>query len=357
MTPPPGAPARPAAAGPAPADRSPISQHALAAELQALRKGRGLRGDIATRTGPLLSELAAGARPPVGGPAAPDAPGDAAQLRRQLAGTLARLAELLPDDLGLAVLAALALHDATKNMRTYERRREWVAEQLGRVPRTAERRIDKAQELLAQEIASELKAQRARTPHAPDVTTWHIERFTALLKLDGTRPEAIEHRVIRSNVDGLAELALNLDVPVNPGQPRLPLDIQIISGGELLVEAEARTRTRYVIRLPRPLRAGDTHEYATTVRVLDGASMRDYYVLRPERRCDRFDLRVRFDRDRLPAWVRRVENEDVHSYNTYADVPAPAERVPVDLYGEAADTFTGLRPHYGFGLQWGWPAP
>ena len=85
-----------------------------------------------------------------------------------------------------------------------------------------------------------------------------------------------------------------------------------------------------------------------------GGPMRNYYVLRPERRCDRFDLRVRFSRQHLPAWVRRVEDEDVHSYNTNDDLPADARRVTVDLTGEATASFTRLRQHFGSGLQWGW---
>lgn len=341
------------------AEGVPITQQAIVAELKALRKGRGLRGDIAERVGPLLCELATGTAPQPGpGPAA-GAGNDAAEVRRALAAKLAKLAELLPDDLGLAILAALALHDTTRNMHTYERRREWLAEQIGYVPRTAERRVNKAQDQIAQEIAAELRAQRGSPPHADDADQWYIEQFTALLKLDGQHPEAIEHRRIRSRVDGLAELTIALDIPVDVGEPRLPLKLEAISGGELdIVEDTARVRTRYVIRLPHPLSAGETHEYATRVRVFDGdRPMRDYYVLRPERRCDHFELRVRFAADRLPAWVRRVADEDVYSYYTYSDEPPAGQRVSVDLYGEATQAFSGLRAHYGYGLQWGWPAP
>jgi hypothetical protein len=338
---------------------APITQKAIAAELKALRKGRGLRGDVADRIGPLLCELATGAAPRPGTGTAPALGNDAADVRRALADKLAKLAEQrLPEDLGLAILAALALHDATRNMRTYERRREWLADQIHRVPRTAERRIDLAQEQLAQDIVSELRVQRARPPASDDAGQWYIERFTALLILDGDHPEAIERRLIRSKVDGLTELTIALDVPVGAGEPRLPLNLEAIEGGQLdVTEDTARTRTRYVIRLPRPLNAGDTHEYATRVQVLDDDErpMRDYYVLRPERRCDHFDLRVRFSRGRLPAWVRRVRDEDVYSYYTYADVPAPDERVAVDIYGEANQSFDRLRAHYGYGLQWGWP--
>ena len=60
----------------------------IAAEIKALRKGRGLAaGDLDTRLGTRLRELAAAASP---------APGDTAQIRRALAGELITLAERLP---------------------------------------------------------------------------------------------------------------------------------------------------------------------------------------------------------------------------------------------------------------------
>ena len=89
--------------------------------------------------------------------------------------------------------------------------------------------------------------------------------------------------------------------------------------------------------------------------MLPGGPLREYYVFRPERRCDNFDVRVRFDRRRPPAWVRRVAGEDVHSYNSFEGLREPAELVAVDPTGEASQAFSGLRPHYGYGLQWGWP--
>jgi hypothetical protein len=331
----------------------------IAAEIQALRRGRGLRGDVAGRIGPLLRELAASRRAEGGAPAGavPATPDDAAQLRRMLGGRLELLAGRLPEDLRTAILAALALHPATVNMRTYELRREWVARQVERVARTAERRIDEAQDLLAQEIAGELARERSRPAHPAEQESWYIESFSAVFLLDGEVPEAVERRVIVPTVGGLAELLLALDVPVDPGQPRPLLRMQMIKGGELVrVEELARTRTRYLIRLPRPLRAGESHEYEMRIQAQPGGPLRDYYVFRPERRCDAFDLRVRFDRRRLPAWVRRVAGEDVHSYNSFEGLPAAGEMVAVDPTGEASESFSGLRPHYGYGLQWGWSA-
>ena len=196
-----------------------IAPPVIATEIQALRRGRGLRGDVAGRIGPLLHELAASGRAEESAPsgAAPAAANDAAQLRRILGGKLEALAGRLPEDLRTAILAALALHPATVDMRTYELRREWVARQVERVARTAERRIEEAQELLAQEIAGELARERSRQAHPAELESWYIESFSAVFLLDGEVPEAVERRVIVPAVNGLAELDLAIDVPVDPG--------------------------------------------------------------------------------------------------------------------------------------------
>ena len=338
--------------GPGVVPQPEIDYAVIAAEIRALRRGRGLRGDVADRIGPLLREFAAAGRPSeamLPGGAVP------AQERAQLARRLIESATPLADDLRKAVLAALALEPATQDMRTYEERRDWLAEQINRGPRTAERRIETAQKLLGQEIASVLAWQRSRPPLLADADRWHIDHFRAVFLLDGEHPEAVETRLIVSDTDGLAELAVALDLPVDSDKPRLPLDLEMISGGDLVrVEDVAQTRTKFVIRLPHPLRAGEAHEYKLRVRVLPGGPMRDYYVFRPERRCDGFDVRVRFDRRRMPAWVRRVDGEDVHIYNSYAGTPRSAELVAVDDTGEAVQAFSQLAPHFGFGLQWSW---
>jgi hypothetical protein len=329
-----------------------IESAAIAAEIGALRRGRGLRGDVADRIGPLLREFAAAGRPPEAMlPGGPDAAQAVAQLARKLSDTATRLAE----DLRKAVLAALALQPETRDMPTYEERRDWLAGQINRGPRTAERRIDTAQKLLGQQIASALVRQRSRPSPLAEADRWHITRFGAVLYLDGDYPEAVETRRIVAGTDGLSELAVALDLPVDRGEERLRLTLEMISGGELVqVEDVALTRTRFVIRLPRPLEAGESHEYRVRVRVLPGGPMRDYYVFRPERRCDEFDVRVRFHRGRVPAWVRRVDGEDVYIYNSFAGPPKPAELVAVDETGEAVQSFRQLAPHFGFGLQWGW---
>jgi hypothetical protein len=237
-------------------------------------------------------------------------------------------------------------------MTTYSQRKGWLADtKLNRGDRTAERRIEQAQRLLAQEIAAELERRRGRSDTVDD--GWYIDHFSAVFMLDGDAPEAIEQRRIVSTRHGLTEITIVLDTPRESGQRRLGLKADVTQGGRLVrTEELSRNRTRYTIGLPSPLHADETHEYEMHIQVEPDEPMRDYYVFRPERRCEGFDLRVRFDRRNPPAWVRQVAGEDVHVYYPYEGIPAPAERVIVDATGEARASFTRLRQHLGYGLQW-----
>jgi hypothetical protein len=312
---------------------------AIAAEIKALRKGRGLRGDVARRIGPLLLELAGG---------------DSVQVRGRLADELSTLSGHLPGQLRTAVLAALGLHPATMEMATYDRRKIWVATQFDRVPRTAERRIEEAQVLLAQEVAAELLRRRRQSDADDD--GWHVEWLSVVLLLDGPTPEVIERRRIVATRDDLKDITIALDVPRDAGQSRLNLATRVTEGGTLVrTEEPSRNRTRFHVDLPHSLRQGEAHEYEMAIQVLPGEPMRPYYVCVPERRCDRFDLRVRFDRRRPPAWVRRVVGEDLRVYESFEGVPPIAGQVPVDGTGEATASFSQLRLRQGYGLQWLFP--
>jgi hypothetical protein len=313
----------------------------IAAEIQALRKNRAFSGDVSGKLGPVLLELAGG---------------DARQANDRLGRELRALAGRLAGEMRTAILAALALHKDTREMTTYSQRKRWLADtQLDRGDRTAERRIEEAQRLLGQEIAAELERRRGRSDGADD--GWYIDHFSAVFMLDGDAPEAIEQRRIVSTRHGLTEITIVLDTPRESNQRRLGLKADVTHGGTLVrTEELSRNRTRYTIGLPSPLRADETHEYEMHIRVEPDQPMRDYYVFRPEHRCEGFDLRVRFDRRHPPAWVRRVTGEDVHVYYPYEGAPTPAERVPVDATGEARASFTRLRQHLGYGLQWSFAA-
>jgi hypothetical protein len=309
----------------------------IAAEIQALRKNRAFSGDVSEKIGPVLLELAGG---------------DSRKANEKLGRELRALAGRLTDEMRTAILAALALHEDTRGMITYSERKRWLADtKLARGDRTAERRIEEAQRLLAQEIAAELERRHGQSDPADD--GWYIDHFSAVFMLDGDAPEAIEQRRIVATRHHLTEITIVLDTPRESGQRRLGLRADVTRGGTLLrAEELSRNRTRYVIGLPRPLQPDETHEYEMRIRVAPVEPMHDYYVFRPQRRCDGFDLRVRFDRRRPPVWVRQVTAEDPHVYYPYEGTPSPADRVPVDATGEARATFSHPRQHLGYGLQW-----
>jgi hypothetical protein len=314
---------------------------AVAAEIKALRKGRGAAAsDLDARLGPLLRELTVAADR------------DPAEVRLALVGELIAHAERLPAELRTAIMASLGLSAATRSMPFFGDRVSWLAAQLDRDRRTALRRVDEAERLLAEEIATELRRRRGRPVAAAD--GWYVEVFSAVLLLDGEAPEAVERRRIVATRPDLELITTSLDVPADPGQRRMSLDAKVTSGGELVrADEPSRSRTQFLIRLPEPLQPGQAHEYEISMRVPSGERMRPYYIFTAERRCDSFELRVRFDRRRLPAWVRRVDGEPVR---VFEEVRPGGEHVAIDATGEAYARFVSPVMHLGYGLQWGpWP--
>jgi len=74
-----------------------------------------------------------------------------AVVRRKVLLTLTELCSRLPDDLRLAALVALALHQEATNQ-TLDRRVAWLADHFDHNPKTARRRIDDAFRLIAEQL-------------------------------------------------------------------------------------------------------------------------------------------------------------------------------------------------------------
>jgi hypothetical protein len=309
----------------------------IAAEIRALRKGRGIRSnDLERRLGPYLRELISGTE------------GDVADHRRTLAGELVASAARLPDDLRLAVLASLGQSAETRQLARFGDRVSWLAEQSGRTDRTVLRRIDEAEQLLAEEIAGELRRRRARPASTAD--GWYLDEFRTVLRLDTSTPEAHERRRIVASRAGLTHVMAMTDVPRNAGEPRAGLSAEVLYGGRLIKRPDADgNRFEFLIELPSPLAPGDKHEYALILRMPPGEPMRSHYVYTPEYQCNAFDLTVRFDLARPPAWVREVRGEPVRMF----DVARPgSENLSPDGAGEVHVRFEEPALYLGYGLQW-----
>ncbi len=195
---------------------------------------------------------------------------------------------------------------------------------------------------------------------ADEANSWFIESFSALLRMDADLIEALERRVVVATTDGLSEIVTSVSVPRHPqdaGQAH-ELASELLYGGS--IERRQQPYDGYfqnAIVLPRPLRAGERHEYAMRLTIPAGQRMTPHYVHVPYRRSDHFELRVRFDPDRLPecVWILR----DAPAALIYQGAPT-AETVTPDRFGEITISFRDMRPGLGYGLRWaeaGWNSP
>ena len=77
--------------------------------------------------------------------------------------------------------------------------------------------------------------------------------------------------------------------------------------------------------------------------------MRPYYVYTPYRRCDSFDLTVRFNPADPPATVWQLEEAVISVIES--ESPAGTLLVP-DAFGEVHVRFSTLKTGLGYGLRW-----
>jgi hypothetical protein len=312
-------------------------QQEIAVELGALRRGKGMQApDLGPRLGPLLRELIPGTER-LG----------THEIRECVESELTRMAQSLPPDLHTALMAAFALDPATRGLRFLDERMVWLARQLERDVRTARRRADEAVRLLAGEIASELL--RHRDPAIAALDGWYLREFRTLLRLDSPEPEAIEIRRIVTTRPGLERIIVRLEMPIRPDGPNQMLEAELLYGGQILSANYLSRRSLQVqVQLPRPLQPGEEHEYALRLRFPVGIAL-PYIIFRPERRCDLFDLRVRFDPANLPVWIRQVDGE---TQSTFEDATPPYDHLIPDKAGEIQLRFHYLRENRNYGMQW-----
>jgi len=318
----------------------------LVEEMKALRRGRGiLEGRIDDRIG---RTLRAACGVPDG-----SSPTD---IRRIVSSRLTELADQLPDDLRNAVLAAFALLPDTRQ-RFYQERVRWVAGRLERDERTAQRRINEGFTHLAELAVANIGTMGAiddptTGDHGP---AWYTEKLRVSLVLDQPNPEAFEWRRIVSNRDGVDEIDLALTLTAPPtvggenGDPAR-LNIGMLYGGTLVPrEMAAARRFSFSVVLARPLDRGERCEFAIRFQVPEGQSMQPHYVCLPRELCKLFDLRVRFDRNRLPLAVWQLNK----TFQSDIDDPrGQGTRLPLDAAGELHLRFDDLTPGFAYGARW-----
>jgi hypothetical protein len=249
---------------------------------------------------------------------------NSATIRHRLTTRLRILAEKLPDDLRLAVTVALALHPDTRHQFLQDRV-QFLADLQKRDVRTIRRRMDEGFQLLAE------MATRPAEATGGSGLDWYVESAETVVRLDVPAPESFERRTIVAERDGVDRIRT---LPTGTGPP------DVYFGATLLHRDGSATGVE--LGLPEPLRAGQRHEYG-----LLAPAAADQYVVVPDRRCDRFRLRVRFAPHRLPSAVWRVTD----AVREPAD-RSPGPPLPVDNAGEVTLTFADLRPGHGYGARW-----
>jgi hypothetical protein len=316
----------------------------FAAELKTLRKGRGIYvPQIGQRVGPALRSVC--------GVVAGDSAGE---MRRKVATRLEEMAVGLPEDLHVAVLAALAIHPDVRQP-FYQDRIRWVARYLERDERTARRRVDDGIAQLAEMAAAE-SAETVVNGRAPGVETylqtWRVAELRAIVLLDHPGREAIELRRIVAERDGLDLLDLAFTLPRDPADPKGPrhLLIDVLYGGTLVEQApQSSERFGFGLRLPRPLERGERYEYGLRFRVPPGQPVRPHHICISRQQFELFDLRLRFAADRPPERVWRLDSV----FQRDVDDPVPTgEPVVLDAAGEVRLTFRHLTPGLAYGARW-----
>ncbi|MCR3752950.1 hypothetical protein [Lentzea californiensis] len=295
----------------------------LVRELKTLRKGRGVHaGRIVDKIGPTLA-AACGITSADGSVAA----------KQKLVTRLTELVEQLPDDLQLAARAAFGLITDVRQP-LYQERVTWVAARIDRDSRTVRRRVDEAVEQLAELAAT-------TSPRADG--GWHTSELSVAVVLDQGQPEVLERYQVVVDQDGVESLDFASVFPVR----RRDVDVHLLYGGTLRERGDGG-RPGFTLVPAEPLVRGEIHDFAIRYRMSNRDAMHPCVLHVPERPCDLFDLRVRFEHDRK----RLVRTFDGVLVQRSDAEPAGSQRT-VDRAGEIHLRFRRLLPGLLYGARWG----
>jgi hypothetical protein len=309
----------------------------LEKELIRLRRGRGvMSADLQERLGPLLCTLAG-----------IDAEESLLEARRRLIRVLDELAVGLPEDLRTAFAAALALHEEVQH-RFLEERMQWLAARLRRDIKTARRRADEAIRIAA---ASGWVTSASDAADRYPRGDWYLANLRTVLRLDVTQPFAVEERTVVAACDDLAEIILSTGIPRPAGmtEGEQGADVAVLYGGTLgKAEWSTASYLTYAIRLGHPLCRGDSCEVGVRITVPAGQPFNPRYAFQPLRRCEEFDLRIRFGES---AAARRVWRISGLPRGMIEDFAAP-EALIVPAAGDIHLNFKHPEVGFVYGARW-----
>ncbi|GAB2982781.1 hypothetical protein GCM10027184_37300 [Saccharothrix stipae] len=308
-----------------------ISPAELAADLRRLRRGRGAQAArLGDEIGPALRALC-GVR---------DTDSHAA-VREKVRTTLREWGARLPVDLRAVFAAALALDVDVAGKFLGERERS-LAVACHRDVRTIRRRVEEAIDLVAEDAAA-----GARPPPGGEVDHWHVERLEALVRLDVAEPQCVERWTIVAERDIGDHVRVAVTPPCGPAPDDQGLHAVPFFGVEVAGEQRAPDgRLLLDLRLPRTLHAGERHECGLVVTAASGGA-RSHHLYRPQRRCESFELTVRFPAAHVPTEISPVRGSLATD-----DRATEGEEVVVDAVREAHAAFADLRAGHVYGIRW-----
>lgn len=305
---------------------------ALVSDLKRLRKGRGvMRPRIGEAVGPELRRLC--------GVRHTDEP---AAVRHKVMSWLSDATDRLPVEVRPAVAAAFALVPYT-GCATLQERVTRLAVVLGKTERTARRRVDDVCDLVASAMADQPSP-------VPADDGWYVDEFRSLVRLDNDAPEVTEvRRIVATTPISCIEASVSLPRAV-VGRATHDMHIAMLYGGRLhRRDRLSMSHFRYDIELATPLRRGQSHEYSVRLRIPPGQGMRTHYVFVPHRRCDQFEVRIRFGPARSPRALWRVDGLPIRVVD---DAAPSGTLLSLDRVGEVIAQFRDLKLGLGYGIQW-----
>jgi hypothetical protein len=295
-----------------------------------------MASDLAERVGPALRTLSG-----------IDSLGTEEEVRRRLIAVLDDLAAGLPEDLKTAFSAALGLRDDVR-YRFLDERMHWLAATIQRDIRTARRRADEAIQR-----AAAIASAAATSADSYPLGSWYLARLHTVLRLDGHARAAVEERTVVATSDGLAAISISMGIP-RPGGAAAPAthgaDFAVLRGGALAASERLTTSYfRHTIALPRPLLQGESHVIAVSITIPQGQPLTPRYAFQPLRRCDEFELRVRFGAAGQDKRIWRLSGLPRGMIDDFADEDA---LVRPDASGEVHLRYAGLHVGLAYGARW-----
>jgi hypothetical protein len=312
----------------------------FAAELQRLCRHQGMRAPkLAARCGPLLAELA-------------DLPHDASDLeaRQRIQLLVDRLTVDCTRDEVRLVRCALASGDERMPAKLSERIGR-VAGEIGYAQRTVRRRLAEVLGELGRVAAARRACEGGEHGH------WYLRRLDAVLRLDGPQVRLTERRTIVARSDCLDRVTTRFSVPPAAAAAAAaaalgPQDLLVEIGYGAVLRKSRRLSDamfEFDIELPTALGRGGEHEYEISFTLPAGWPIQPHYALVPRVECDLFQMKVRFDPERPPASVVRLDGIE---YQELAGRCAPGPSVRLDPLGEAKLTFEHLVKRCMYGIEW-----